>query len=153
MNNRIFSQLFALVMSITTIMIIAHPQTAYSAYIAPNNIGVGIKMAHVERYILEDGDGDPAFMHIKHELMRAEKNWFHDIIQDQPAELFIIVSSNHYGSYIALSSRINMSIEEQIERNGFASVVVNLIQNPTETFGANPESDSVPIGMTILRSH
>jgi hypothetical protein len=105
-----------------------------------------------EIYVLEDGDGDPNFMHMRHEVRMARETWFPGHILGEPAILFIIVGTAHKGQYVALRSRWTQSIEDQMLTNGFASVSVDVIGNPTPTFGTNyPTEDRIGGGMTVLR--
>lgn len=102
-------------------------------------------------YILEDGDGDPEFMHVRHEVRFADEPWFTDSVYGQPASLFVVLGPQHQGRYVALTSRWTESIEEQLLEFGIASVAVNLVENATSTFGQDQTRDLRGVGMTVLR--
>ncbi|KAF0180740.1 MAG: hypothetical protein FD160_1702 [Caulobacteraceae bacterium] len=102
-------------------------------------------------YLLEDGDGFPWFMHLKHKLRVTEEPWFSGYARGQPAKLFVVLGPEHAGRYVALESRLTATLEVQMSFCGVASVVVNLVENPTTTYGQNPMQDVIAVGMTVLR--
>jgi len=104
-----------------------------------------------ETFILETGDGFPEFMHIKHEIRPVTEPWFSGAARGQRAALFVILSPEHIGRYVALASKTRATIEEQMNFRDVASVVVNLVENPTDTYDPNSMDDVTAVGMTVLR--
>ncbi|MNQ89982.1 hypothetical protein D3C85_1053070 [compost metagenome] len=104
-----------------------------------------------EVYVLEDGDGDPEFMHETHEVVERHEDWFDGFARGQIGKLFQILGPKHQGQYVVLTPRRMLSIEQQMADSGYASVVVNLVLNSTATYGDDPLGDVAAIGMTTLR--
>ncbi len=101
-------------------------------------------------YLLEDGDGTPEYLHLKHQLRRAQTPWFKGRIGPEDALLFVVDGGPHDGQYVALWPR-GQSIETDVATQGYARVGVEFIGNATETFGADLARDIVGVGMSILR--
>lgn len=102
-------------------------------------------------YLLEDGDGDPTFMHVQHVIEVVEEDWFNGTARGEPAQLFQISGPYHVGRFVALVPRTAMALDEQMITRGFASVIVNLVENATDTYGVSPMDDCFAIGMTVLQ--
>jgi hypothetical protein len=103
-----------------------------------------------ETYILEPGDGFPEFMRVRHELRVAHAPWFNGIARGHSAILFVVLGPEHEGRYVALQPRTMASINEQMSRSGMASVVVNLINNSSQSYGQAAQ-DVTAVGMSVLR--
>jgi len=104
-----------------------------------------------EILVLENGDGNPDFMHVKHQVRFVEEHWFNGQARGQAAHLFVVISDEPTRKYVALSSRRAISIEDQMLESGMASVVVNIVLNPTNTYGQDIIADARAVGMTVLR--
>ncbi|MBV8800944.1 MAG: hypothetical protein JO208_14200 [Alphaproteobacteria bacterium] len=63
--------------------------------------------------------------------------------------LFVIVNGRFSGEYVALTSRTTTSSAEQFAKQGWASVVVHRITNPTSSFDGS-ERDADPVGMAFI---
>lgn len=106
--------------------------------------------AQGELYEISAGDGDQTYFGIR--IRMTTETWFHGEIPEWgDATLFIIETGVHIGEYVALTSRWTISIQEQLETNGVASVIVHKIRNPTATFGSSKQ-DYFAVGMATLRS-
>jgi hypothetical protein len=100
-------------------------------------------------WVLEDGDGDPAFIHMKHKVRVAQAEWFPGQIMEHAATLVEVVGGPYQGRYVTLISRVLQPIDEQMAEQGFANVVARPIRNSTSSF--DERTDLEIGGMTVLR--
>lgn len=105
-------------------------------------------------FILEDGDGDPDWLHERHIVEHVSSDGFSGLSGDWygNALLFRVVGPNHEGEIIALSPRTVGEIPEQLKTNGFASVIVHRFACEETVLRSGEASSSSAIGMTILHS-
>ncbi len=61
---------------------------------------------------------------------------------------FVIVGGGHAGEHIALTPRTMVPLEEDISTNGWASVIVHVIKNPSPSFNESKDIDH--IGMAVV---
>lgn len=100
---------------------------------------------------LDGGDGYCAFFRDSLLLSRVDETWFSGKVGKWgDAILFKVIGGQHNGRYIAFTSRVTISIEQQFRRGDWASVVVHDIKNPTMSF-AGRDSDSDPCGMAAIQ--
>jgi len=104
--------------------------------------------------VLENGDGDPTWLHEHHLIQNIGASWFNGKVGDWPgtAMLFRVVGANHQGDVIALTPRTLDSIEDQFLRSEIASVVVHRFNCDEITLQAKGPCESIAIGMTVIRS-
>ena len=101
-------------------------------------------------YIIDGGDGDQSFFASRHRLKMVSEDWFPGHLPRGAAILFKIVNDGEYsGRYVATTSRVQSSIESQLNDDGVASVIVHLIKNPSHSFDGTSK-DAYPVGMSVL---
>jgi len=103
-------------------------------------------------YQINGGDGDPSFFGEHRILKSVSANWFDQSIWGQQAYLFEITNGNMDGAFVALTSRWKMSIIEQIEKNGIASVVVHVVQRDDPSPSVNDYVIN-SVGMSVLEKY
>jgi hypothetical protein len=95
------------------------------------------------------GDGDQAYFGEPFVAERVEEVWFPKRLERGPAWLVRILDGRHLGEYLALTSRVQASLEEQMAIRDMLSVVVQRVKEPglglTETEATMPA-----IGMTAV---
>jgi hypothetical protein len=101
------------------------------------------------RFLFEGGDGDQSYFGEPFVAERVDEDWFPDTIEYGPAYLLKVTSGRHYGEYIAITSRQTASLEEQIARDIYISVIVHVIHNPGPGFVPIPENLDA-IGMAVI---
>jgi len=95
------------------------------------------------------GDGDQSYFGERFEAEQVDEDWFPGILKRGSAWLVRIVSGNHCGEYLALTSRVNASLEEQMAVRNHLSVVVQVLTAPGPGFVEN-EITAPAIGMTVV---
>lgn len=100
-------------------------------------------------YRLLDGDGDPKYLASPKLLKHVERDWFSGHLARGDAMLFEVIDGQFKGNYVALTARTRVNLREWLERKGWASVVVQWINNPSHTFSENDE-EAPPVGMTVV---
>lgn len=101
------------------------------------------------RYWIDGGDGDQDYFSEKLCLKQVSEPWFKGKIARGEALLFLVESGDHRGAYVALSSRVLASIADQFSFRDWASVVVHIVRNPTDTFDGGLEQAQA-IGMSVV---
>ena len=103
-----------------------------------------------QRFRILGGDGDQHFFSNAGIMRLTEADWFPGRVGEfGRAILFVIETGPFAGEYIALTSRVRMSLEDQIVRHGHVSAVVHRISNPAATFDGGAK-DSLAIGMAAV---
>tara|TARA_R110000787_G_scaffold98478_1_gene202465 strand:- start:85 stop:450 length:366 start_codon:yes stop_codon:yes gene_type:complete len=107
-----------------------------------------------EPLVLENGDGDPNWLHERHFVQNINPSWFSGKIGDwyETALLFRVVGPNHEGELIALTPRTQGTIEEQLLTSDVASVIVHRFKCDETVLQTGVPCESSAIGMTVLRS-
>jgi hypothetical protein len=107
----------------------------------------------LHRYILEDGDGDPDWLHERHIVEPLSLDGFRGLVGEWygDALLFRVIGPNHKGEIIALTPRTLGEISEQLNKNEIASVIVHRFQCGEEALRDGEACNSSAIGMTVLR--
>jgi len=100
-------------------------------------------------YKIDGGDGDQFYFSTLLILELTAEAWFDGKVRRGDAELFRVKEGQHEGTYIALTSRVLESIESQLDRQNIASVIVQVIKNPTTTFEGS-DRDATPVGMSFV---
>lgn len=101
------------------------------------------------RLRLNGGDGDQSYFSEPIELDVVERDWFKAETPRGIAKLTQVLSGRHAGKYVALSSRVLASIDDQLAARSFASVVVMLVKNPGPGF--EPTLDQLDaVGMSFV---
>ncbi|MBX3476950.1 MAG: hypothetical protein KF910_05045 [Brevundimonas sp.] len=77
-------------------------------------------------FILSPGDGMGEFLRAARVIRPQQAKWFPDRILDQPALLFSAEDERGVSTDVILSSRLNLSIEDQWSYGQMAGVVVHL---------------------------
>ena len=114
---------------------------------SPNHVAIG------QSFILENGDGDPEWLHQRHRVEYVDRDWFSGEVEGRPGGvlLFRVTGWPHRGEFVALSSRWRSSIEEQMQENGAASVVVHRFLCESSVLERGEPCETRAIGMTVLR--
>ncbi len=95
------------------------------------------------------GDGDPNYLAESFIAERVQEDWFPDALERGPAWLVKIVSGRHFGEYLALTSRVEASLEDQMAIRDMLSVVVQLVKTPGPGI-IETEATMPPIGMAAV---
>jgi hypothetical protein len=103
--------------------------------------------------VLEDGDGDPSWLHQRHLVEHISPTWFSGTMGEWygSALLFRVLGPNHAGEIIALTPRTQATIADQLEADGTASVIVHRFSCDAASLEQNGSCESTAIGMTLLR--
>ncbi|HKN85266.1 MAG TPA: hypothetical protein VJV04_00255 [Nitrospiraceae bacterium] len=102
--------------------------------IAHLRLAIDLKMFSVT---INGGDGDQNyFSHALH-LKMVKRDWFSGDTPHGFAILFQVVGGLHDGEYIALTSRVQASLDEQFRDRGWASVIVQTVKNAGPGFVPN----------------
>ncbi len=106
-----------------------------------------------EPLVLEEGDGDPSWLHERHLVQRVNPSWFSGRMGDWygSALLFRVVSANHAGELVALTPRTRAPIADQLRYDGVSSVIVHRFHCDAATLERDGSCESTAIGMTVLR--
>jgi hypothetical protein len=106
-----------------------------------------------EPLVLEDGDGDPSWLHERHLVQHISPSWFSGAIGDWygSALLFRVLGPNHAGELVALTPRTQATIGDQLRTDGAASVIVHRFSCDAATLERNGSCESTAVGMTVLR--
>lgn len=107
------------------------------------------RLAMSKIYRLLAGDGDPKYLGSQKLIKLVERDWFSGRLVRGNALLFQVVDGEFRGDYIALTARTQVNLREWLEKEGWASVVVQWINNPGPTFTENDEQ-APPVGMTVV---
>lgn len=103
-------------------------------------------------YKINGGDGDQSFFGEEKVLKVISTSWFDGFIWGQEAYLFEIEGGSMNGNFVAVTSRWEMSVTDQLIKNGIASVVVHLIQKRSQSSSPN-NYDIDSIGMSVLEKY
>lgn len=95
------------------------------------------------------GDGDQAYFGEPFDAERVEEDWFPGMLERGPAWLVKILNGRHRGEYLALTSHVKASLEEQMAIRDLLSVVVHLVRNPGPGF-LETEETTPAIGMAAV---
>lgn len=89
--------------------------------------------------VLEDGDGDPSWLHQRHLVEHISPTWFSGRMGEWygSALLFRALGPNHAGEIVALTPRTQATIADQLEADGMASVIVHRFSCDAETLEQN----------------
>lgn len=102
------------------------------------------------RFLFEGGDGDRAYFDNSFVAELVKESWFPSEIPRGKAYLAHILTGAHKGEYLALTSRVEASLEEQLSVRDYLSVVVHSVRNPGAGFVA--EDENLPaIGMAAVK--
>jgi hypothetical protein len=103
--------------------------------------------------VLEDGDGDPSWLHQRHLVEHTSPSWFSGRMGEWygSALLFRVLGPNHAGELVALTPRTQATIADQLRADGTASVIVHRFGCDAATLEQNGSCESTAIGMTLLR--
>ena len=101
-----------------------------------------------ERFRIEGGDGDPEFFAEPIVLRPISAPWFPGKIGEWygDAMLFMAEGGRYEGEHIALTPRTVGRLDAQFATNGWASVIVHRITNPSESFDGSAK-DVRSVGM------
>ena len=107
----------------------------------------------LHRYVLEDGDGDPDWLHERHIVEHISRDGFRGLVGEWYGEalLFRVIGPNHKGEIIALTPRTVGEISEQLSKNEIASVIVHRFQCGEKALRDGEACNSSAIGMSVLR--
>jgi hypothetical protein len=106
-----------------------------------------------ETLVLEDGDGDPSWLHQRHFVQHISPAWFSGRMGDWygSALLFRVLGPDHEGEIVALTPRTQATIADQLRTDGVASVIVHRFACDAATLEQIGSCESTAIGMTVLR--
>jgi hypothetical protein len=103
------------------------------------------------RLILIGGDGDQAWFSPPIELETVECDWFNPDTLRGRGTLVEVVSGQHVGKYVALTSQVLASIDDQLVELKQAMVVVNVVRRPGPNFRPDVYGlDAVGMGVVEL---
>lgn len=91
------------------------------------------------RFRFAGGDGDQSYFAEPFLTERVIEPWFPSNIERGPAYLVKVLTGAHRGEYLALTSRVLATLEEQSATRGYLSVVVHVVCDPGPGFVASPE--------------
>lgn len=94
-------------------------------------------------------DGDPDYFGEPFLAERVEEDWFPGELERGPAWLVRILTGRHAGEFLALTSRLNASLEDQMEVRDMLSVVVQLVRETGSRF-VETEKTMPPIAMAVV---
>lgn len=95
------------------------------------------------------GDGDPSYLSEGFEAEVVTEPWFRGLVNDEPAILVQMLTGPHRGDYVALTSRYNTSLQDQLERQKFVGVVMHPVgPSPQDELGLQILP---PVGMAALQ--
>jgi hypothetical protein len=90
----------------------------------------------------DGGDGDQTYFGEPFVATCVEEDWFPKRLERGPAWLVRILDGRHCGEYLALTSRVQASLEDQLAIRDMLSVVVQRVKEPgpglKETEGTMP---------------
>jgi hypothetical protein len=101
------------------------------------------------RFLFEGGDGDQSYFSKSFIAERVFEPWFPDVIERGSAYLLKVLTGPHQDEYLAITSRVVASLEDQIAIRNYISVVVHTLRNPGPGFVASPEN-LFAIGMAAI---
>jgi len=103
------------------------------------------------RLLLIGGDGDQSWFSAPIELETVEREWFDPDTSRGRGTLVQVVSGQHVGKYIVLTSKVTASIEAQLAEVRQAMVVVEVVRRPAPNFKPGVYSlNSVGMGVIEL---
>jgi hypothetical protein len=86
------------------------------------------------RFRLIGGDGDQSYFSGKPELEAVTRDWFNADTDWGEAKLVQVATGQHKGTYVALTSRVVASIDDQLGGYRYASVIFNVVTMPGPGF-------------------
>lgn len=117
----------------------------------PANAGVPFADAILgARFRMDGGDGDQAYFGQPMSLKVVREPWFPERLPRGQAYLLLAETGPFAGQYFAITSRQTNSIEEQLARSSFVSVVVHHITRPGPAFQVTNLDDAEAIGMAVI---
>jgi hypothetical protein len=102
-----------------------------------------------QQFVMDGGDGDQSFFSERKMMRLTTAAWFPGHVRRGPAMLLVVEGGKHDGEYVALTTRVLASLDDQLTERNWASVVVHRIKNPTPSFDGS-EKDAYPIGMSFV---
>lgn len=111
------------------------------------------KVKYGDQFVIIGGDGNQDFLQEKQILRLTNADWFPGVTHmsgGEPALLFIIEGGRWSGQYLVLSPR-GGPVEKQFELHGNASVVLELVRNPTSSFRTDVEDQTYPLAMGMVK--
>lgn len=99
----------------------------------------------------DGGDGDQSYFAQPFIAQRVIEPWFPPSIERGPAYLLKIMTGIHRGEYLAITSRVLASLEEQLSIRSYLSVVVHQVLDPGPGFVASAERLPA-IGMAAIEA-
>lgn len=107
-----------------------------------------------EFFKIDGGDGDQNFFSTLKLLKRIDADWFGGLVEKEEAVLFEIINwtEDQTFNFVAVTSRMTMNVEDQLEHRNLASVIVYGIKYENRKF---PEGEYAidGIGMSVLEYH
>lgn len=103
------------------------------------------------RFRFDGGDGDQNWFGESFLAEQVKVPWFPPTIADEPAYLLKVLTGHHRGEFIAITSRVVASLEEQLRVRDFISVVVHIVLDPGPGFRADGEH-LTSIGMAAIEA-
>jgi hypothetical protein len=103
------------------------------------------------QFRFDGGDGDQSYFSETFLADLVIEPWFPSTIERGPAYLVKVKTGSHRGEYLALTSRMVASLEEQLRVRDYLSVVVHQVRDPGPGFVAS--ADRLPaIGMAAIEA-
>lgn len=103
------------------------------------------------QFRIDGGDGDQNYFSEPFIAELVVESWFPPAIERGPAYLLKVKTGNHCGEYLAVTSRMLSSLEDQLKTRDYISVVVHKVRDPGPGFIAS--ADKLPaIGMAAIEA-
>jgi hypothetical protein len=103
------------------------------------------------RFRFNGGDGDQGYFSESFLAEKVFEPWFPSKIERGPAYLLKVITGSHCGEYLAITSRMVASLEDQLEVRDYLSVVVHQVRDPGPGFVASAERLPA-IGMAAIEA-
>lgn len=101
------------------------------------------------QFKIDGGDGDQSYFDRSFLVRSCEEPWFPGVLPRGPAMLTKILNGVHVGEYLALTSRVTDSLEDQIAAGPWLSVVVHKLLKTGDEFRSDLETTQA-IGMAVI---
>jgi len=96
---------------------------------------------------ISDGDGDQRFFGAPKIVRFIHESWFPGTVGGQDATLFQVEGGSYKDAYVALTTNTQAGIKKDLEKRGYASVVVYLIRDPSCFDGTLDQVDGIGKGI------
>ncbi len=99
---------------------------------------------------INGGDGDQSFFGRPFLIETCDEDWFDEDTPRGKGILVRIISGDNLGLYLVITSKVTASIEYQVSRGNWASVIVHTIAETGKKFEASLDNVNA-IGMAAIQ--